>query len=547
MTDARALADAYFDHRQSTDLFRLFSFGQVDNLDRWEDVSSASLAERQGRLREFATEAESMLEGDMELADRILLDSIVFTARSGAIQLNQRTEQALVNPAFGFHNTLLTFIGRFALGTAEHGAAYLDKLRNLPALFEAMATELRASAADGRVALERHLNASATTIEDYLASATGADDPMCAQPAPTELDEAAAAEWTAERNAIVAGQVRPALAAHAAGLRELAAHGRSDDEAGIMHTNGGVELYDELVWSHTTLDLAPQQIHQIGLDQVAKLAEEYVAIAGPIFGLDNVEDILTHLRDEPSMKYQSGEDIVRDATVALERAAAVAPDWFTALPEAECTANEIPQGPLAFYSTPDPDTGKPGRFFFNTSEPSAWSTYQLEAVTFHESIPGHHLQLAIHAETEHLHPAQRRLGITAYLEGWGLYTERLADEMGLYSSELARVGMLAADSMRACRLVVDTGMHALGWSRQQAIDYMLANSPLSQRLVEGEIDRYIGMPGQALSYMIGRLELDDMRAEAAQNPDFDIRTFHDRVLAHGMVTLGTLREIVLAA
>ena len=351
----------------------------------------------------------------------------------------------------------------------------------------------------------------------------------------------------ARRDELVATAVRPALAAYGAVLAEVAPSGRSDEEAGLLHVEGGAELYQRLVWSHTTTDLTPQEIHQIGLDQIATLAEEYVAIAGPIVGSDDVSEILRRLRDDEDMKYRSGADIVRDATVALERAAEAAPAWFNALPESECTANEIPRGPLAYYSTPDPASGKPGRFFFNTSNPSAWSTYQLEAVTFHESIPGHHLQLAIHAETESLHPAQRRLGITAYLEGWGLYTERLADEMGLYSSELARVGMLAADSMRACRLVVDTGMHALGWSRQEAIDYMVANSPLSVELIEGEIDRYIGMPGQALSYMIGRLEIDAIRAEAEESEDFDIKTFHDQVLGHGMVTLPTLRSIVLAS
>ena len=132
-----------------------------------------------------------------------------------------------------------------------------------------------------------------------------------------------------------------------------------------------------------------------------------------------------------------------------------------------------------------------------------------------------------------------------YSEGWGLYTERLADEMGLYSSDLAKIGMLAADSMRACRLVTDTGMHALGWSRDQAIDYVLAHSPLSRGIAEGEIDRYIGMPGQALSYMIGRLEIDRIRAEAEQSDSFDIKSFHDSILGHGLVPLGTLRRLVL--
>jgi uncharacterized protein (DUF885 family) len=192
------------------------------------------------------------------------------------------------------------------------------------------------------------------------------------------------------------------------------------------------------------------------------------------------------------------------------------------------------------------DGSKPGRFFFNTADPSMWGTFQLEATTDHEGIPGHHLQLAIAQEDPRLHRLLGDYYIAAYNEGWGLYTERLADEMGLYSSELDRVGMLAADSMRACRLVVDTGLHALGWGRQQAIDYMLEHSPMTKVQVEGEIDRYIGTPGQALGYMMGRLEIDRIRSETQDRlgSRFDIKEFHDTVLSTGSVPIATLQRVV---
>lgn len=183
----------------------------------------------------------------------------------------------------------------------------------------------------------------------------------------------------------------------------------------------------------------------------------------------------------------------------------------------------------------------------NVTDPSSWGTFEVESTAFHEGIPGHHLQIAIAQELGDKVPAFRRhTYIGAYSEGWGLYTERLADEMGLYGSELDRVGMLSADSMRACRLVVDTGMHAMGWTRQQAIDYVAANSPMTLHAIEEEIDRYIGYPGQACSYMIGRIEIDDMRAraEAALGDQFDIKGFHDTVLTHGEVPLETLSRLV---
>jgi uncharacterized protein (DUF885 family) len=278
---------------------------------------------------------------------------------------------------------------------------------------------------------------------------------------------------------------------------------------------------------------------------VARLEEEYRSLALPLLGVDDVAMVFERLRSDPQLHYHDPEVLVADANRALAKAGAAMPEWFGTLPQAPCEATSISQGPLAFYSPPARDGSKPGRFFFNTSVPGSWGTFALEATTYHEGIPGHHLQITIAREST----LPRFLSdgyIAAYCEGWGLYTERLADEMGLYSSEIDRVGMLAEDSMRACRLVVDTGMHAKGWTRDEAIAYMLANSPMTATQVAGEIDRYIGMPGQALGYMMGRLEIDRIRAQAeARLGDlFDIRTFHDVVLGTGSVPLTTLRRTV---
>ena len=220
--------------------------------------------------------------------------------------------------------------------------------------------------------------------------------------------------------------------------------------------------------------------------------------------------------------------------------------WFGRLPKADCVVAETPTGPTAFYFPPATDGTRPGTFFVNTADPTRWGRFEIEAMAYHEGIPGHHLQLAIAQELENVPDFRKHAQVTVYAEGWGLYTERLADEMGLYGGSLERFGMLSADSMRAGRLVVDTGIHAKGWTRQQAIDYFLANSPMSQGTVEGEVDRYIGMPGQALSYMIGRLEINRMREEAAaaMGDRFDIKGFHDTVLGSGLVPMETLDRMV---
>jgi uncharacterized protein (DUF885 family) len=221
-------------------------------------------------------------------------------------------------------------------------------------------------------------------------------------------------------------------------------------------------------------------------------------------------------------------------------------DWFGILPRADCDVEATNNGALAYYFPPPQDGSRGAVFFMNTGVPSDWGRYQIEATAYHEGIPGHHLQIAIASELEGIPEFRKRAFLAAYGEGWGLYTERLADEMGLYSTPMDRVGMLCADSMRACRLVVDTGMHALGWSRQQAIDYMVANSPMREGQVRAEIDRYVTSPGQALAYMIGRLEIQRIRAEAeaALGDRFDIRAFHDTVVGSGCMPLPTLERHV---
>ncbi len=231
----------------------------------------------------------------------------------------------------------------------------------------------------------------------------------------------------------------------------------------------------------------------------------------------------------------------------MARAWEAMPDWFETLPQAPCAVEGVTTGAKAYYFPPAADGSRGGTFFINIDDPTSWGIFELESLAFHEGIPGHHLQLTIASELPDSVPAIRRYSENAaYAEGWGLYTERLADEMGLYSSQVQRLGMLSADSLRACRLVVDTGLHALGWSRQQAIDYMVENSPMTEGICRPEVDRYIVSPGQACSYMIGRLEIQRMRAEAESREGFEIKKFHSAVLDGGALPLNVLDQVVRA-
>jgi uncharacterized protein (DUF885 family) len=297
---------------------------------------------------------------------------------------------------------------------------------------------------------------------------------------------------------------------------------------------------------HTTLPLSAQQIHEIGLQQIEKLAGEYRELGGEVLGTRDVPEIFERLRDDPALHHTNGADIVAASKAALAKATAATGDWFGILPKAGCDVEEVQSGAIAYYFPPAKDGSRGGVFFMNTSDPEGWGRYQIEATSYHEGIPGHHLQLAISTELTGIPEFRKRAFIAAYGEGWGLYSERLADEMGLYTTPLDRMGMLEADSMRACRLVVDTGMHALGWSRQQAVDYMTENSPMRVGHIAAEIDRYAVTPGQALAYMIGRLEIQRMRsdAEAALGSSFDIKGFHDTVLGSGLMPLPVLDRVV---
>ncbi len=344
--------------------------------------------------------------------------------------------------------------------------------------------------------------------------------------------------------------VRPALERHRSVLvEEILPIARSDDRPGLVHVPGGAASYERLVRAHTSLDLSPERIHQIGLDEVARIDQELASLGSMVLVAPTLADVQQRLRSDPALHFAAANEVFDTAARSLARAQEAIPEWFGRLPRAGCEVVAIPSheaehSTIAYYREPAADGSRPGQYYINTSHAGTRPRYEAEVLAFHESVPGHHLQLAIAQELDHLPPLRRHAGSTAYIEGWGLYTERLADEMGLYSGDLDHLGILSFDGWRACRLVVDTGMHALGWSRQQAIDYMLEHTALAANNVVNEVDRYISWPGQALAYKLGQLELLRLRAEGARalGPGFDLRRFHDAVLGEGALPLGALRE-----
>jgi uncharacterized protein (DUF885 family) len=299
--------------------------------------------------------------------------------------------------------------------------------------------------------------------------------------------------------------------------------------------------------------MTAQQLHDLGLAEIARTDRELAALGAKVLRTDGLAATLTKLRDDKSLYFTSSKELMTAAQRALDKAKAAMGRYFAVLPKADCVMREIPayEAPystIAYYRPPHYDGSKPGEYFVNSYKPETRPRFELEALTWHESIPGHHLQIALAHELGDL-PAFRKLeGSTAFVEGWALYTERLADEMGLYSTDLDRLGKVSYDAWRASRLVVDTGVHSLGWTRAQAEAFMREHTALTMVNISNEVDRYIGWPGQALAYKVGQLEILRLRkeAETALGAKFQLPAFHAVVLGAGAVTLPVLGDRVQA-
>jgi uncharacterized protein (DUF885 family) len=517
--------------------------GQYAWADRFE-VPTREEEDRQiAELRGFVAAGEAVNDADLDEQQRITRDVLVNDARTRADLIEARFATHAADPIFGHQTQLPVVIGMLGMPTPDVADAMVAKFHGIGRYYRDLAERQREGLAVGKTSAEFAVSGTIAQIDDALA-VPPAQDPLLATTAlPDGVDVDA---WRARMVDAIEQSIRPGLAAYRDALREVLRSARPDDRAGLCWLDQGADAYARTLRYYTTTTKTAEEIHEIGLQQVAQLADEYRALGPEVVGTDDLQQIFEAMRTDPKLHFEHGDQLIGAAKVAMQRAWEAMPAWFEVLPQAPCSVQGTTAGGKAYYYPPATDGSRGGTFFINIVEPESWGTFELESMAFHEGIPGHHLQLAISAELEDLPEFRKHIHNSAYAEGWGLYTERLADEMGLYSGAVDRMGMFSADSMRACRLVVDTGLHALGWSRQQAVDYMLANSPLTEGVCRPEVDRYLLFPGQATSYMIGRLEILRMRAQAQQRQGdaFDIRAFHSAVLDNGSLPLGVLDEVV---
>ena len=427
------------------------------------------------------------------------------------------------------------------VGTDEARREALARWSRLPKYVDTEIANLREGLKAGYSAPKGNVRIVIDQIETLIATPT-ADSPF---DSPSVRDKTL--EFTKQFDLLVREQIVPAFTRYRDFLKKeyLPA---SREAIAVSANPNGAACYDASVRYHSSLPTPANEVHATGLREVEHLDAEMKAIGERSFGTGDVPALLQRVRTEKRYLFRSREDLIGRSQAALARAKSTMHDWFGLLPKSDVVIQPYPKfreksGPNE-YNPPAEDGSRPAVFFINAYQAEKKSRVVAESTAFHETIPGHHLQGAIALERKDIHPVGRYLWNSGYAEGWALYTERLADEMKLYSADLDRLGMLSSQALRAVRLVVDSGIHTLGWTRQRAIDYMLAHTAEDHADVVSEVDRYIIYPGQATAYMLGKLEISKAREDAQQamGQKFDIKTFHDRVLEDGAIPVSFLHE-----
>jgi uncharacterized protein (DUF885 family) len=522
-------------------------YGDERYADRLEDPSPAGRARTRELMSRTAAEAASIPLDGLSTEERITRDMLQVIGELAVEEDDQGLYQLRVVDQMGGPQQLLPQLTSFQpVDTPERLEAFIGRLHAYPTFMAANADILREAMATGLTAPSIVTERVIAQIERMLAI------PIESAIVPGSLQGASDADRERVRE-VVRDVVYPADAAFLEALRG-AYREASREEPGIWSAPNGDTIYRTAIRSWTTLELDPEEIHQIGLEEMASIDEERRTIARDAgFG----EDVATYresLESAPGNTPATKEELVERAREDIDRAMAEAPRYFGVLPRAGLEVRPVEEykekdAPFAYYYPPAADGSRDGIYYANGYDLPSRKYTKLASTTYHEAAPGHHFQIALEMENPNLNTF-RRLGARmvggAYVEGWGLYSERLADEMGLYRSEAERFGMLDGQAWRAARLVVDTGLHALRWERQRSIDFLRDDAGLSETDAIIETDRYICWPGQALTYMLGKRQIDALRRDLTTRDGsrFDLRGFHDQVLGHGSLPLATLaREL----
>ena len=510
--------------------------------DRLGDPGPAGRAREAEALRDVLARAARIDREGLGVEDRITLDMLEVVARIGLAQDEQKLYQLGSVDQLSGPQILPGQLARFQrVDTPERFERLIRRLEGYPAYLREHEENLAEGVAEGRTAARAVVERTLDQVRRLV------DTPPDESPLMTGLG-GLTDEQRGRLRAALERSVYPAQQRFLEALERYLEHARAGD--GLWALADGEQLYRLSIVASTTIEGGPQELHDYGLEQIEAIDRERFAIAREL-GHPDQAGLRAALDTDAENYAREPSELLDRARAQIDRSSAIAPRFFGRLPRASCEVRPVEphverEMPGAYYYQPAADGSRPGIYYVNTYRPESRPLHRLASITYHEAVPGHHFQIAIETELEGLHPFRRlgsRLVGAAYPEGWGLYSERLADEMGLYEDPRERFGMLDAQAWRAARLVVDTGLHAFRWDRARAIEF-LVEVGLSRLEAEIETDRYISWPGQALSYMVGQREISALRRalRARDGRSFDIKAFHDAVLGHGALPLATLRR-----
>lgn len=513
--------------------------------DRLADISEEAIGRRGQARRRFVARAEA-LEGlgpEDSITRDLFLEELRGDIAAEVCEFHLWTVSPRSNPVTSWN--YLPEIHK--LTDVASGDALVARYRAIAGVIDDTTAHLQAGASRGLFANAESTKRVITMVDEQL------DKPLAEWPLVTV---AVPKDWPApDRDRLRAAlrdaverAVKPALVRYADVLKTvILPRARGPEASGLSALPMGKACYAARIRHFTTVELDAAAIHAIGEEQIAKTDRELAVLGKKALGAASLVDTLGRLRSDDALYFDSAEEVEGAAKATLQAAKATMSDFFGRLPRADCVVRRVPdyEAPyttIAYYRPPHADGSKPGEYFVNVLEPETRPRYQARVLAVHEAIPGHHLQIAISKELPAVPAFRKHGGFTAFVEGWALYTERLGEEMGLYETDLDRIGVASFDAWRGGRLVVDTGIHAMGWSRDRAKQYLREHTALAETNIDNEVDRYINWPGQALAYKLGQLKIRSLRerAEQRRGAAFRLPEFHDLVLSAGAVTLPVL-------
>ena len=549
-SELQQLSDDFFQNSLVSSPTSAIMRGYKEYFDQIENLTEETFDKEQQLVNQFISKLENIDLSTLSNREKITHGMLEFALSSSKDALLDKSWEFGAGVS-GYTGYLIDYNQRLFIPDVESADMLLKRLELYERLYTQIAKVQKVGLLNGRVATKRNLLRTVDQLENYLNTPLDKDTLLLVNFS-TDIGELEVCNWKEKAKKIIETNVRPAVLAYLDQLREEhLPKGRTDEKSGILWIEGGEETYLRALRRYTGhKDTTVKEVHSIGISEIERLKTEFFEIGKNVFpDANSPEEVIYKMQTEPAMRYESKEQMLQIAEDTIERSYKPLDKWFTVFPKSPCKVLPAPpeseqHAPPAYYVAPLPDGSRDGTYFLNTYKPETKSIFEAESVAFHEAIPGHHLDRTIAVELQDVPDFQRYVASTAFVEGWGLYAEQLANEMGLYSNDVQQLGRLGNDAWRGCRLVLDTGMHGMGWSREKAIEFFKANSPIEEINANIETDRYIAWPGQACSYKMGQLKIEELRkkAENELGENFDIRYFHDEVLCDGGITLPILEN-----